>query len=107
MKNHAIELTTFKLKGFTIKEFIEANAEIDAFLKRQKGFRSRTIFELKGVVYDMLIWNSTTDGTEAMHLLMDELSDSVVHDMIDQSTVSWNITPIEHFVSLQINPQGI
>lgn len=107
MKNHAIELTTFKLKGFTIKDFIEANAEIDAFLKRQKGFRSRTIFELKGVVYDMLIWDSTTDGTEAMHLLMDELSDSVVHDMIDQSTVSWNITPIEHFVSLQINPPGI
>ena len=107
MKNHAIELTTFKLKGFTIKEFIEANAEIDAFLKRQKGFRSRTIFELKGVVYDMLIWDSTTHGTEAMHLLMDELSDSVVHDMIDQSTVSWNITPIEHFVSLQINPPGI
>ncbi|MEO7225907.1 MAG: hypothetical protein ABIY60_07875 [Flavobacterium circumlabens] len=107
MKNHAIELTTFKLKGFTIKEFTEANAEIDAFLKRQQGFRSRTIFELKGTVYDMLVWDSTEDGTAAMHLLMDELSDSVVHDRIDQRTVSWNITPIEHFVSLQIKPSGI
>lgn len=101
MKNQAIELTTFKLKGFTTQEFIEANAEIDAFLKRQKGFRSRTIFELKkGIVYDMLLWDSVEEGTDAMHLLMSELSDSVVHDMIDQSTVSWNIAPIEHFVSL-------
>lgn len=108
MKNHAIELTTFRLKGFTVKEFMEANAEIDAFLKRQQGFRSRTIFELKkGVVYDMLVWDSIEAGTAAMHLLMDELSASVVHDMIDQSTVSWNIAPIEHFVSLQINPSGI
>ena len=101
MKNKAIELTTFKLKGFTTKQFIEANAAIDAFLKRQKGFRSRTIFELKkDVVYDMLVWDSEEDGTNAMHKLMTELSDSPVHVMIDQSTVSWNIAPVEHFVNL-------
>jgi len=101
MKNQAIELTTFKLKGFTTKQFIEANAAIDSFLKRQKGFRSRTIFELKkDVVYDMLVWDSEEDGTNAMHKLMTELSDSPVHDMIDQSTVSWNIAPVEHFVNL-------
>lgn len=101
MKNKAIELTTFKLKGFTTKQFIEANAAIDAFLKRQKGFRSRTIFELKkDVVYDMLVWDSEEDGTNAMHKLMTELSDSPVHDMIDQSTVNWNIAPVEHFVNL-------
>lgn len=101
MKKQAIELTTFKLKGFTIEQFIEANKAIDIFLKRQKGFCSRTIFELKkGIVYDMLLWNSTEEGTAAMHLLMNELSDSPVHDMIDQSTVSWNIAPIEHFVNL-------
>ena len=101
MKNKAIELTTFKLNGFTTQQFIDANAEVDAFLKRQTGFCSRTIFELKkGVVYDMLVWDSIEDGTNAMHKLMSELSDSVVHDMIDQSTVSWNIAPIEHFVDL-------
>ncbi|CAD0000726.1 hypothetical protein [Flavobacterium salmonis] len=101
MKNKAIELTTFKLNGFTTQQFIDANVEIDAFLKRQTGFCSRTIFELKkGIVYDMLVWDSTEDGTNAMHKLMSELSDSVVHDMIDQSTVSWNITPVEHFVNL-------
>ena len=101
MKNQAIELTTFKLKGFTTKHFIEANIEIDAFLKCQKGFRSRTIFELKkDFVHDMLVWDSVEEGTNAMHKLMTELSDSPVHDMIDQSTVSWNIAPVEHFVNL-------
>ena len=101
MKNQAIELTTFKLKGFTTKQFIEANTEIDAFLKRQKGFYSRTIFELKkDLVYDMLVWDSVEEGTNAMHKLMTELSDSPVHDMIDQGTVNWNIAPIEHFVNL-------
>jgi len=101
MKNQAIELTAFKLRGFTTKQFIEANAAIDAFLKRQKGFRFRTIFELKkDVVFDMLVWDSEEDGTNAMHKLMTELSDSPVHDMIDQSTVSWNIAPVEHFVNL-------
>ena len=101
MKNKAIELTTFKLNGFTTQQFIDANGEIDAFLKRQVGFCSRTIFELKkGIVHDMLVWDSTEDGTNAMYKLMTELSDSVVHDMIDQSTVNWNIAPVEHFVNL-------
>lgn len=102
MKNQAIELTTFKLNNFTLKQFIDANNEIDNFLKRQKGFLSRSIFELKkGIVYDMLLWENAEDGTNAMNKLMTELSDSVVHDMIDQSTVSWNIAPIEHFLSLR------
>lgn len=99
MKNHVIELTTFKLNNFTIQQFIEANAVIDEFLKRQKGFLSRSIFEFKkGVIYDLLVWESAEDGTSAMHQLMTELSDSVVHDMIDQNTVSWNIAPIKHFL---------
>ncbi|MBS7233938.1 hypothetical protein KHA90_23290 [Flavobacterium psychroterrae] len=99
MKNQAIELTTFRLNNCTIEQFITANAEIDTFLKRQKGFVSRSIFELKkDIVYDLLVWETTEDGTSAMHKLMTELSDSVVHDLIDQSTVSWNIAPIEHFV---------
>ncbi len=101
MENQAIELTSFKLKGFTTKQFIEANTEIDTFLKRQKGFRSRTIFELKkDVVYDLLVWDSVEEGTNAMHKLMTELSDSPVHNMIVQDTVSWNIAPVEHFVNL-------
>lgn len=101
MKNQAIELTTFKLNNCTTRQFIAANKQIDEFLKKQKGFVSRSIFELKkDIVYDLLVWESAEDGTAAMHKLMTELSDSIVHDLIDQSTVSWNIAPIEHFVNL-------
>lgn len=101
MKNQAIELTTFKLNNFSIQQFIEANKEVDEFLKRQIGFISRSIFELeKGIIYDLLLWESAEDGTSAMHKLMTELSDSVVHDMINQGTVNWNIAPIKHFVNL-------
>lgn len=101
MKKQAVELTSFRLNGYTIEQFIEANTEIDTFLKRQTGFVSRSIFELKkGVVHDLLIWETKADGTHAMHKLMSELRDSVVHDMIDQSTVSWNIASVKHFVNL-------
>jgi len=101
MKNQAIELTTFRLKNCTIHQFIVANKVVDAFLKRQKGFVSRSIFELKkGIVHDLLVWENAEDGTNAMHKLMTELSDSIVHDLIDQNTVSSNIAPVEHFVNL-------
>ena len=101
MKNQAIELTTFKLNNCTIQQFIAANKEIDEFLKKQKGFVSRSLSELKkSIVYDLLVWESAEDGTTAMHKLMAELSDSVVHELIDQSTVSWNIAPVEHSVNL-------
>ena len=101
MKNQAIELTTFRLNNYTVQQFIEANKEIDEFLKKQNGFISRSISELKkNVIYDLLLWDSVEDGTHAMNKLMTELSDSVVHDMIDQSSVSWNIAPIQHFTNL-------
>ena len=98
MKNtEALEITTFRLNGFSCKEFIEANTEIDHFLKRQPGFRSRKIVQQNdGTIADILIWDSVKNGTDSMHRLMDELADSVVHDMIDQSTVNWNISKVEH-----------
>jgi hypothetical protein len=98
-KSEAVEITTFKLKGYTCDQFIAANQEIDEFLKRQPGFISRRIFQKTDrTIVDMLIWDSVENGTEAMHRLMNELSDSIVHDMIDQSTVEWNINQVEHHI---------
>jgi hypothetical protein len=94
-KLEAVEITTFKLRGYTCDQFIAANEEIDAFLKRQPGFLSRRIFQKTDrTIVDMLIWDSVKNGTASMHRLMDELSDSIVHDMIDQSTVEWNINQV-------------
>lgn len=96
-KPEAVEITTFKLKGYSCEQFIAANNEIDDFLKRQPGFISRRIFQKTDhTIVDMLIWDSVKNGTESMHRLMDELSESIVHDMIDQSTVEWNINQVEH-----------
>jgi hypothetical protein len=37
-QKQAVEVTTFKLNGYSCRQFIGANAEVDAFLKRQPGF---------------------------------------------------------------------
>jgi hypothetical protein len=99
----AIEITTFKLvKGYSPDDFIAVNANIDAWLKRQPGFRSRRItLQDDGTVVDMLLWNSVAEAQSAMSRLMDELRDSPVHTMIDQRTVSWNVSPVQHFIALR------
>lgn len=93
-----LEMTTFKLhQGKTYQDFIAANADVDAWLKKQPGFQSRHIAQKPdGAILDALIWNSQADGTRAMRNLMNELADSPVHDLIDQTTVSWNIFPVYH-----------
>lgn len=99
----AIEITTFKLvKGYSAEDFVAANADIDIWLKRQPGFRSRRIaMQEDGTVVDMLLWSSVIEAESAMNRLMEELSDSPVHVMIDQRTVSWNVSPVQHFVALR------
>jgi hypothetical protein len=93
----AIEVTTFKLNGHSCAEFVAANREIDAWLKRQPGFRSRRIAERdNGTVIDMLIWASAEDGRRAASGIMTEMGHSLVHQMIDQATVEWSVSPVRH-----------
>jgi len=91
--NEAIEITTFKLiRKATLTDFIAANADVDAWLLRQPGFRSRRIAQRdNGVIVDLLFWDSPEQAEAAMHRLIDELSDSPVHALIDQRTVSWSV----------------
>jgi len=92
-----MELTIFKLKNCTAADFIAANKEIDEFLIRQPGFRIRRMSELEdGTIMDMLLWDSEENSVQAMTLLMSETRDSVVHSMIDQQTVSWNVATVQH-----------
>ncbi|WP_038484546.1 hypothetical protein [Collimonas arenae] len=95
----AIEITTFKLAGYSCAEFAEANAELDDWLRQQPGFQSRRMAEQPdGTIVDMLLWDSVAKGTASMHRLMDEMRYSPVHSMIDQETVSWNIAPVRHHI---------
>ncbi|MBB5623537.1 hypothetical protein HDE69_004623 [Pedobacter cryoconitis] len=97
-KPGGLETTTFKLvKDKSYQDFITANADVDAWLKKQPGFQSRHIAQQRdGTIIDVLTWDSERDGNTAMHRLMSELADSPVHDIIDQGTVSWNMYPIYH-----------
>lgn len=94
----AIEVTTFRLNGgLEIADFIAANADVDAWLLRQPGFLSRRIAQgADGVVVDMLIWSSARDGEDAAARLLAELPSSRVHEVIDQRTVSWSVSPVFH-----------
>jgi len=95
----AIEVTTFKLRGVTASSFIAANAELDIWLKRQPGFRSRHLAEQEdGTVLDMLLWDSAAQGERSMERLLVEMHDSPVHAMIDQRTVSWRIASVRHVI---------
>lgn len=100
MKSQAIEITTFKLLGYTFREFVDVNkTDIDEWLKKQDGFQSRHILEGPGgTIMDIVFWDNVAQGTKAMHLILGETSQSKIHSMIDQSTVSWNIYDVGHFV---------
>ena len=101
-KTEGIEITTFKIKGCTFVEFIKANTGIDEWLKKQSGFKSRRIAKKEdGTVVDMLIWDSVEEGTGAMNRIMAETSESKVHSLIDQGTVSWNMYPVRHTIDRQ------
>lgn len=94
----AIEIVTFRLaRGVSFARFVDANREVDAWLKLQPGFRSRRIAqEHDSGVIDVLLWNSEAAACTAMHKLMDELADSPVHALIDQATVTWTVAGIRH-----------
>ncbi|MGH8777965.1 hypothetical protein [Paraburkholderia sp.] len=97
-EREAIEITTFKLAGgLTVKDFIAANVDIDEWLDRQPGFRSRRIAELEdGSIIDVLIWDSVAMGTDAAERIMVEMADSPVHAAIDQRSVVWRIAQVRH-----------
>ena len=95
-KDEAMEITTFRLaKGLTVDDFIAANADIDEWLDRQPGFRSRRIAGTDdGSIVDMLIWASVANGTDAAERIMVEMGNSPVHAAIDQRTVVWSIAQV-------------
>lgn len=94
----AIEITTFQLvRNKTLSDFIAANADVDAWLLQQKGFKSRRIAQgTDGVVVDMLIWTTADAAHRAATTLISELHNSPVHAVIDQGTVSWQVSTVGH-----------
>ena len=96
----AIEITTFKLAGgLQLADFIAANADVDPWLRRQRGFVSRMLLQKPdGTVVDLVVWERVADARASARRLMRELADSPVHAAIDQGTVCWSVSPIAHLV---------
>ena len=94
----AVEITTFRLAaGLTMKRFIAANRDIDAWLVDQPGFISRRICQREdGTIVDVLVWASAAAGRKAAAGVVTEIAGSPVHAAIDQSTVDWSVSSVHH-----------
>jgi hypothetical protein len=96
--SEALEVTTCRLlPGRTGADFVEANKDIDAYLRRQPGFRWRRITEDEdGTITDIVAWDSVADGRRSARGIMTEMADSAVHATIDHATVGFRIVPVLH-----------
>ena len=91
-----LEITTLRpAPGLTAADFVTANADIDAYLKRQPGFLWRRIVQRDdGQVVDIVAYDSRAHAQSGASGIMGEMGDSPVHATIDQSTVDWQLTTV-------------
>lgn len=94
--NGAVELTSFFLvKNKTFDDFMEATQDIHVWLGKRKGFRGRHAFQDDaGRIYDMVFWDTKTQGVKTMEKLMQVFADSPVHRLINHRTVNWCVQPV-------------
>jgi heme-degrading monooxygenase HmoA len=81
---HTIELVTFRLQKGDTEGFVDANAAINDWLKRQPGFVSRHLAERDdGTYLDIVFWQSHADALAASAKMMEEMAQSEAMTMID------------------------
>ncbi|MDO8457645.1 MAG: hypothetical protein Q7T07_12130 [Burkholderiaceae bacterium] len=99
--SEALEITTFQLvSGLTGADFVNANEDINDYLRRQPGFRWRRIVESDdGTITDIVAWRSATDGRRSAEGIMTKMADSPVHATIDHTTVDFRIAPVLQCIS--------
>ena len=95
-RGKAAEVTAFRLKpGLRSRQAISAGRDIDAWLRRQPGFVSRTLLEEPdGSIMDVVIWRSHQDGQKSSERLMAETATSPFHDLVDPASVRWYLAPV-------------
>lgn len=95
-KIEALEITSFRLvAGLTGADFVKANEDINAYLRRQPGFRWRRITQdADGTITDIVAWESAAHGERSAAGIMTEMADSPVHATIDHRTVDFRIAPV-------------
>jgi hypothetical protein len=95
-----LEVTTLRpAKGQTTADFVAANADIDAYLERQPGFRWRRILETSnGTVIDIVAYDSMDHARSGAAGISGEMASSPVHGTIDHTSVDWQLTTVVHRV---------
>ncbi|MDX3377172.1 hypothetical protein PV390_22515 [Streptomyces sp. ME02-6991-2A] len=93
-----LEVTTLRpAPGCTADDFIKANADIDAYLRRRPGFLWRKIVSTDdGRVIDIVAYDSPAHARSGAAGIMGEMADSPVHGTIDHESVDWQITTMLH-----------
>ena len=96
-----LEITTLRpAPGLTPDDFVAANADIDAYLRRQPGFQWRRIaVRNDGMVVDIVAYNSLEHAEAGAAGITGEMGSSPVHAAIDHGTVDWQITSVVHAVN--------
>lgn len=96
-----LEVTTLRpAPGLTPQDFVAANTDINAYLKRQPGFRWRRIVVREdGTILDIVAYDSIEHAHSGAAGITGEMANSPVHDAIDHSTVDWQMTTVlQHVV---------
>jgi heme-degrading monooxygenase HmoA len=79
-----LELVTFRLARGDSQQFIDANAMVNDWLKRQPGFVSRHLAEREdGTFLDIVFWQSHAAALAASGKMMEEMAQSEAMTMID------------------------
>jgi heme-degrading monooxygenase HmoA len=81
---HTVELVTFRLQKGDTQGFVDANAAINDWLRRQPGFVSRHLAEREeGSYLDIVFWKTHADALAASTRMMEEMAQSEAMTMID------------------------
>ncbi|MER5553109.1 hypothetical protein ABT001_15775 [Streptomyces sp. NPDC002793] len=96
-----LEITTLRpAPGLSADDFVKANADIDAYLKRQTGFLWRRIVETDdGRIIDIVAYDSLPHARTGAAGITGEMADSPVHATIDHDSVDWQLTTALHHVT--------
>src|SRR6476659_4833504 len=82
--SQTLELVTFRVANGDTRKFLDANASINDWLKRQPGFVSRRLAERDdGSYVDIVFWQSHEAALAASAKMMDEMAQSEAMTMID------------------------
>lgn len=86
-----VELVTFRLGRGSAGQFVDANAAINGWLRRQPGFVSRHLAERDdGSFLDIVFWQSHEAALAASAKMMEEMAQDEAMTMIDPMGLEMN-----------------